>query len=97
MAPELFLSKAYSTSVDVFAFGVMLNEMGAREVPWDGYKRAHNNPNPEPLCSPPCRGIGFKREPGCKQPEPRNLVLTPVPWDGLYTPCACRDLSPGLV
>ncbi|KAL1527154.1 hypothetical protein AB1Y20_015834 [Prymnesium parvum] len=38
MAPELFLSKPYSTSVDVYAFGVLLNEMFAREVPWDGYK-----------------------------------------------------------
>ena len=37
MAPELFLSKPYSTPVDVFAFGVLLNEMWAREVPWDGY------------------------------------------------------------
>lgn len=37
MAPELFLSKPNSSSVDVFAFGVLLNEMWAREVPWDGY------------------------------------------------------------
>ena len=37
MAPELFLSKPYSTPVDVFAFGVLLNELWAREVPWDGY------------------------------------------------------------
>jgi len=37
VAPELFLSKPFSTSVDVFAFGVLLNEMWAREVPWDGY------------------------------------------------------------
>ena len=37
MAPELFLQKPNSASVDVFAFGVMLNEMWAREVPWDGY------------------------------------------------------------
>lgn len=37
MAPELFLSKPFSTSVDVFAFGVLLNELWAREVPWDGY------------------------------------------------------------
>jgi len=38
MAPELFLSKPFSTSVDVFAFGVLLNEIWAREVPWDGYQ-----------------------------------------------------------
>lgn len=38
MAPELFLSKPYSTGVDVFAFGVLLNEVWAREVPWDGYQ-----------------------------------------------------------
>mmetsp|Transcript_14727 Transcript_14727/g.33394 ORF Transcript_14727/g.33394 Transcript_14727/m.33394 type:complete len:180 (+) Transcript_14727:3-542(+) len=38
MAPELFLAKPYSTPVDVFAFGVLLNEMFAREVPWDGYR-----------------------------------------------------------
>ena len=37
MAPELFLSKPNSSAVDVFAFGVLLNEMWAREVPWDGY------------------------------------------------------------
>eukprot|EP00322_Chrysochromulina_rotalis_P028322 CAMPEP_0115870672 /NCGR_PEP_ID=MMETSP0287-20121206/22451_1 /TAXON_ID=412157 /ORGANISM="Chrysochromulina rotalis, Strain UIO044" /LENGTH=339 /DNA_ID=CAMNT_0003325409 /DNA_START=29 /DNA_END=1048 /DNA_ORIENTATION=- len=37
MAPELFLSKPYSTPVDVFAFGVLLNELWSREVPWDGY------------------------------------------------------------
>ena len=37
MAPELFMAKAYSTPVDVFAFGVLLNELWAREVPWDGY------------------------------------------------------------
>ena len=37
MPPELFLSKPYSSSVDVFAFGVLLNELWAREVPWDGY------------------------------------------------------------
>ena len=37
MAPELFLAKAYSTPVDVFAFGVLLNELWACEVPWDGY------------------------------------------------------------
>jgi len=38
MAPELFLAKAFSNLVDVFAFGVLLNEMWAREVPWDGYQ-----------------------------------------------------------
>jgi len=37
MAPELFLSKPHSTSVDVFSFGVLLNELWSREVPWDGY------------------------------------------------------------
>lgn len=37
MAPELFLSKPFSPSVDVFAFGVLLNELWAREVPWDGF------------------------------------------------------------
>ena len=45
MAPELFLAKPYSTPVDVFAFGVLLNEMFAREVrqatgqlPWAYYQ-----------------------------------------------------------
>lgn len=38
MAPELLLSKPYNTAVDVFAFGVLLNECFRREVPWDGYK-----------------------------------------------------------
>ena len=37
MAPELLLSKPYSTPVDVFAFAVLLNELFTREVPWDGY------------------------------------------------------------
>ena len=32
MAPELFLAKPYSCAVDVFAFGVVLNEMLSREV-----------------------------------------------------------------
>jgi len=38
MAPELFLAKPHGVSVDVFALGVLLNEMFAREVPWDGYQ-----------------------------------------------------------
>lgn len=38
MAPELFLSKPHGVSVDTFAFGVLLNEMFSREVPWDGYQ-----------------------------------------------------------
>ena len=37
MAPELLLSKPYSTPVDVFAFAVLLNELFTREVPWVGY------------------------------------------------------------
>mmetsp|Transcript_59628 Transcript_59628/g.118474 ORF Transcript_59628/g.118474 Transcript_59628/m.118474 type:complete len:122 (+) Transcript_59628:881-1246(+) len=37
MAPELFLAKPFSSSVDVFSFGVLLNELWSREVPWDGY------------------------------------------------------------
>jgi hypothetical protein len=31
-------AQPFSTSVDVFAFGVLLNELWAREVPWDGYQ-----------------------------------------------------------
>ena len=38
MAPELFLSKPFGNAVDVFAFGVLLKEIWAREVPWDGYQ-----------------------------------------------------------
>jgi hypothetical protein len=38
MAPELFEAKPFDCSVDVFALGVLLNEMFAREVPWDGYQ-----------------------------------------------------------
>ena len=38
MAPELLEAKAWSWGVDVFAFGVLLNEVFAREVPWDGYQ-----------------------------------------------------------
>jgi len=40
MAPELLLAKPHSAKVDLFAFGVLLNEMFAREVPWDGYEPA---------------------------------------------------------
>lgn len=38
MAPELFNAKPFSQAVDVFAFGVLLNEIWGREVPWDGYQ-----------------------------------------------------------
>jgi hypothetical protein len=38
MAPELFEAKPLDASVDVFALGVLLNEMFARELPWDGYQ-----------------------------------------------------------
>lgn len=44
MAPELLLAKSYSTPVDAYAFGVLLNEMFAREVPWDGYTYADIKP-----------------------------------------------------
>ncbi|MEW5302152.1 MAG: hypothetical protein WDW36_004960 [Sanguina aurantia] len=36
MAPELLDSKPYSEKVDVYAFGVMLNEMMGKEVPFGG-------------------------------------------------------------
>jgi serine/threonine protein kinase len=37
MAPELLQAgKPYSSKVDVYAFGVMLNEMLARIPPWSG-------------------------------------------------------------
>ena len=36
MAPELLLAKPFSKSVDVYAFGILLNEAFTREVPWDG-------------------------------------------------------------
>ena len=38
MAPELLQSRPYSRPVDVYAFGVLLNEAFTRQVPWDGYK-----------------------------------------------------------
>jgi len=38
MAPELLQAKPYSKAVDVYAFGVLLNEAFVREVPWDGYR-----------------------------------------------------------
>ncbi len=40
MAPELYLKKAYNQSVDVFAFGTLLWEIFAREVPFDGQEAA---------------------------------------------------------
>lgn len=36
MAPELFKKQSYDEKVDVFAFGVLLWEVLAREVPYDG-------------------------------------------------------------
>lgn len=43
MAPELFAKrvklnniKAYDKGVDLFAFGTLLWEIFAREIPWDG-------------------------------------------------------------
>lgn len=36
MAPELFQKKSYDEKVDVFAFGTLLWELVARDVPFDG-------------------------------------------------------------
>ena len=36
MAPELFQKRQYDETIDVFAFGTMLWELMAREVPFDG-------------------------------------------------------------
>lgn len=36
MAPELFQKRSYDETVDVFAFGSLLWELVAREVPYDG-------------------------------------------------------------
>ena len=38
MAPEQIRKRAYSTASDVFAFGVVLYEIWAREMPWAGVK-----------------------------------------------------------
>ncbi|CAD8176604.1 unnamed protein product [Paramecium pentaurelia] len=35
MAPELFAKRAYDKGVDLFAYGTLLWEIFAREVPWD--------------------------------------------------------------
>lgn len=51
MAPELFLSKPHSASVDIFAFGVLVNELWAREVPWDGYSPADIRAKVRPRCA----------------------------------------------
>ena len=40
MAPELLLAKPFGKAVDVYAYGVLLNELYCREVPWDGYSPA---------------------------------------------------------
>ena len=40
MAPELFQKKSYDEKVDVFAFGTLLWELVAREVPFDGLEPA---------------------------------------------------------
>ena len=36
MAPELFQKRMYDETVDVFAYGTLLWELVAREVPFDG-------------------------------------------------------------
>ena len=36
MSPEQFQQKAYDEKVDVFAFGTVIWEIYANEVPWDG-------------------------------------------------------------
>lgn len=36
MAPELFAKKSYNEKVDVFAFGTLLWELVARDIPYDG-------------------------------------------------------------
>lgn len=36
MAPELFSKKSYDEKVDVFAFGTMLWELVARQIPYNG-------------------------------------------------------------
>jgi len=38
MSPEQFQQKAYDEKVDVFAYGTLLWEIYANEVPWDGYE-----------------------------------------------------------
>ena len=40
MAPELFQKKAYDKKVDVFAFGSLLWEIFARQVPFEGLEPA---------------------------------------------------------
>jgi serine/threonine protein kinase len=37
MAPEMFLKRPYSEAVDIFAFGTLLWEVYAGEVPYDGF------------------------------------------------------------
>ena len=39
MSPEQFEKKAYDEKVDVFAFGTLLWEIYANEVPWDGLEQ----------------------------------------------------------
>ena len=46
MAPELLLSKAYSTQVDVFAFAVLLNELFTREALLHRAPSLHHIPAP---------------------------------------------------
>jgi serine/threonine protein kinase len=36
MAPELFSSSPYNEKVDVYAFGIVLNEMDTRKMPYTG-------------------------------------------------------------
>lgn len=40
MAPELFQKKSYDEKVDVFAFGTLLWELVARDVPYEGLEPA---------------------------------------------------------
>jgi serine/threonine protein kinase len=55
MAPELFQKKSYDEKVDVFAFGTLLWELVARDVPFDGLEPADIKEmviNEEPLKVP---------------------------------------------
>ena len=80
MAPELFEGRPYNGKVDVYAFGVLLNEMFTLQKPW-----SHDEPDivkeavlqgkrPDvTLSAPPGSKISWSRA-GRRMPTPDHLL-----------------------
>lgn len=77
-------TQAHGSAVDIFAFGVLLNEVFAREVPWDGYQpfdikdrvvRSERPPMPNTMPRV-CEGLVRKawHQTACIRPRASQLV-----------------------